>query len=528
MKKYVLLFLLVFSYSLCFSQNWKGISNSDTTFFIAATLPADSEWNGLLRCVWVESSSIIGSDSLFSFNRSIRESSTLCADTNADSWLGTSMIRTVNGIEYYNNSVGDSLEFHTWSNLSDTWKVISDSNGIDFYATVTNVYTTTIDGTLDSIKEMNLQAWQGATMIANYYNNMVIKLSKEHGFISIMQLEIFPYRTWADYYDVAFLHPALPYLHSRIGNSINIDFNHIDLTTKYSPGNEWIYEYSQGYGEYDNMPLSPEWFGTITTNHDSIINANLLSPTAIEYTFQRKQNILDKVNSYNTSTGLFTQSIGTANSISIITDTAYQSATSNYIHAKYCGDLFTLYNTLSVKPYHYFVDTVCSFLRLRSDSAQMPLWQRIGSCWQKWLPISSYTYYRTSQIADMGFQEGYIRSLGVMYQLTFNSSSKLHYLKTNTCTYLNKFNVLALNTSSNELTNELVKIYPNPAQDEINILLNDMSNSILSATVFDMSGATVLQTKSSSTQIDIHTLKSGIYFIELKTMKGKLISKIVK
>jgi hypothetical protein len=527
MKRVILLSFLVCYCTLSFAQNWKGISNADTTFFIAATLPPDTAWNGLLRCVWVESSALSGSDSVFNFNKSIRENFP-CADTNADSWLGSSMIRTAGGIEYYINSVGDSLEFRTWSNLSDTWKVATDTNGTDFYATVTNVYTTTIDGTLDSVKEFSLQAWLGSTMVANYYNNMVIKLSKEHGFISIMQLEIFPNQTWADFYAVGSLHPALPYLHSRIGNTINTDFYHIDLNTKYAVGNEWIYEYAQGYGEYEDMPPFRAWTGKVRTNHDSIISVNSLSPTAIEYTFQRKQNILDKENIYNPVTGLFSLWITTANSISIITDTAYQSITSNYICAKYCSDVFTLRHTSNVKPYHYFVDTVCSYLRLRCDSSQMPIWNKTGSCWAMSLPVSGFTYYRTSRIADMDFPEGYVRTLGVSYQLTGNSSSKLHYLKTSTCTYLNKFNVLVLGTTSNELNNESVKIYPNPVNDELNILLDDFSNSIVSTTFFDLSGAIVLQNNSSSQRIDCSVLKSGMYFVKLKTRKGNVVTKIVR
>lgn len=529
MKHFTLLFFFLVYSSFSFGQNWKGISNSDTTFFTASTLPPDSEWNGLLRCVWVESSMPSGSDSVFIFNKAVRDVITSpCFDTSGMTWLGPQMIRTMSGVEYYSNAEGDSLEFHTNANMGDTWKITSDSTGLDFYATVTNEYTMFIDGVLDSVKEFKLQAWQGTTMVSNYYNNFVLKLSKEHGFISIVQLEIFPYQTYADFFYVSNLHPALPYNHIRIGNTINIDYEHIDLAAKYAAGNEWIYESSYGYGEYELASPTDAWNGFVTTNHDSIISSILLSSTAIEYTYQRKQNYLAKSCTYNTSTSTYSTSVSTINNISIKTDTVYQSTSSKYLHAKNCSDVFYLLDSSIVRPYHFFVDTVCSYLRIRSDSSEMPFWQRTASCWEQIYPVFGYTYYRTSQIAGMGFMEGYKKSLGVSYQLTFNSASKLHYLKTNSCTYLNKFNVLLLGTSNDELVNKSVEVYPNPVLEQINIRLNDPYNSIISAKIIDLSGALVLESLSTSTQLNTSQIKPGIYFLELKTSKGNVVKKIVK
>ncbi|SEM30112.1 glucuronoarabinoxylan endo-1,4-beta-xylanase [Chryseobacterium taichungense] len=92
--------------------------------------------------------------------------------------------------------------------------------------------------------------------------------------------------------------------------------------------------------------------------------------------------------------------------------------------------------------------------------------------------------------------------------------------------------VLPLNFSvlstKEEMTNNESKIYPNPAKTEIFIEIKNDAK----ASVFDSKGSLIisdLKMKSGKNRIDISTLTSGIYFIEIADGKNKILnSKFIK
>lgn len=75
-----------------------------------------------------------------------------------------------------------------------------------------------------------------------------------------------------------------------------------------------------------------------------------------------------------------------------------------------------------------------------------------------------------------------------------------------------------------ELENENVSIYPNPAQDYINI-----SEDYISAKIYNINGSLVMDVLQNQTQIDVSNLSSGVYFIQMNTIDGHVKqSKFVK
>ena len=69
-------------------------------------------------------------------------------------------------------------------------------------------------------------------------------------------------------------------------------------------------------------------------------------------------------------------------------------------------------------------------------------------------------------------------------------------------------------------------IYPNPAYDHIKI--NQHSKQI---TIYDLSGKLVQTHKGefcSGYRFDIASLESGVYFVSIKTEKGKTTRKLLK
>jgi hypothetical protein len=76
------------------------------------------------------------------------------------------------------------------------------------------------------------------------------------------------------------------------------------------------------------------------------------------------------------------------------------------------------------------------------------------------------------------------------------------------------------------MTQAEINIFPNPANDIINVSLRD--SKMEHFTITNMMGQIVLQGKLSKENIDISSLKKGIYIIEFSSNKKKLISRIIK
>jgi hypothetical protein len=74
---------------------------------------------------------------------------------------------------------------------------------------------------------------------------------------------------------------------------------------------------------------------------------------------------------------------------------------------------------------------------------------------------------------------------------------------------------------------EYMNIYPNPAGNNLSVEISGQSN-ILSAKVFDMTGNVTHTWDSPEGTLDISSLNSGMYILEVKTEKGEWNKKFVK
>jgi hypothetical protein len=80
------------------------------------------------------------------------------------------------------------------------------------------------------------------------------------------------------------------------------------------------------------------------------------------------------------------------------------------------------------------------------------------------------------------------------------------------------------------LLNHSVNIYPNPAQDNITIETGDLSPFLVSITITDLAGKTILSpavSGSSKINIGISALPAGTYWIRLQTTQGPVTKKLV-
>ena len=67
-------------------------------------------------------------------------------------------------------------------------------------------------------------------------------------------------------------------------------------------------------------------------------------------------------------------------------------------------------------------------------------------------------------------------------------------------------------------------IYPNPSQNEFNIVCDNMTR----ITVYNVMGSKIMDTDVNSSRYSISSLESGVYFINIETTNGSIVKKVVK
>jgi hypothetical protein len=86
-------------------------------------------------------------------------------------------------------------------------------------------------------------------------------------------------------------------------------------------------------------------------------------------------------------------------------------------------------------------------------------------------------------------------------------------------------NLTILGVEENQI--DTIKIYPNPTEGLLYIDANN-TESIVSATIFDILGKKVLQLDGNTEQVDISNLQNGMYFLRIANMSGEVVQKIIK
>jgi len=73
-----------------------------------------------------------------------------------------------------------------------------------------------------------------------------------------------------------------------------------------------------------------------------------------------------------------------------------------------------------------------------------------------------------------------------------------------------------------------ITLYPNPSRNNINIVTTEADNATMQ--IINNLGQIVMQQSltQNTTQVDISGLKSGIYFVNIKTKDGSVTKKIMK
>ena len=107
---------------------------------------------------------------------------------------------------------------------------------------------------------------------------------------------------------------------------------------------------------------------------------------------------------------------------------------------------------------------------------------------------------------------------------TGNTVSTQNWFDNIIVTAVNSFSLLASKEVDYTSNSELISIYPNPADDFVNI---NSKYAIQNLALFDLSGKK-LETKILDNRIDVSNLLSGTYILTIETEKGKISKKLIK
>ncbi len=80
--------------------------------------------------------------------------------------------------------------------------------------------------------------------------------------------------------------------------------------------------------------------------------------------------------------------------------------------------------------------------------------------------------------------------------------------------------------SNQDLKFSEITLSPNPTSNLLFIASENLE--ITSLSIFNLSGQKVMEIKEATSEIDVSTLQSGIYFLEITSEKGTVIKKFVK
>ena len=497
------------------AQDWKTVSNTDTSYFGGSVgYPRSSNVFGsanphVLKVIFVDSSRSVNGDSVFHFYKTFRANRLGCIDTAAPSWLGRKLVRTSTGTEQYYNSFGDTITVKTKAALNDTWILAKDTGGRQFRATVIQTGVEQLEGQTDSIKTVSIQALQNGNPVANSYNDPVLQWSRNHGWVKVLDFYAFPNPiTGLSLIDTG--------QHLRLNNFKRRTYSGLPL--KYAVGNEWLLHRSR---QTAPGPIAD----TDRLEMNTIIS---VTPTATN----TWSVVLKKVSLLRTShfgAAPFTQTYDS----SVVTITVNGAPFTVSVPATTTPEVRDspavanggVHYALSHINDEYFVDTFCNQYLFYGSSYLVDGQVLTGTngCTTIGPGLGEATAH---EFADLfGFDNLLTYDWMTMGGAPFNELQvDIPYFRLGSCIRGTHINIVPLGTD--ELVNTIsgtFRLYPNPAGDEVNILTDDPSPAQLS--LYDITGRRLLSMPVTGKRGVLSTsqLATGVYWVELLNTRRRVM-----
>ena len=189
MKKTLLLLLLFCGY-FCAAQNYQCLQPDVKRYF--------TNGNGYLRGIRIDSVTTLGDTTIYYSYHTPRGiynvGSTSTLDSTGGSWLGKRVLQLNDGTFVFDNEWSDSVIIKTQAVIGDAWVFYRDTSTLYYRANVVSIDTMTVSGSLDTVKTIEINAYNGTALVStDPVNGFQILLTKNHGFLQVFDLYTFPY-----------------------------------------------------------------------------------------------------------------------------------------------------------------------------------------------------------------------------------------------------------------------------------------------------------------------------------------------
>ena len=506
-----LLFILFCCTASIQAQNYQCLQSGVKHYFTNS--------QGYLRGIRIDSVRMMGDTTVYypfhtprgRYNASGGE---VTLDSTGGSWLGKKVLQFSDGTYIFDDEWHDSVIIKTQANLGDSWIFYRDTSNLYYKATVISNDTMTVLGAPDTVKIIEVNAYNGtAILTTDPVNGFQIVLSKSHGFVKAFDLYTFPYHlpnaiytNGFDYFlDNCVGYPAsssAPNQNNSIFNLVSFINPTIQQLYQWNIGD--VYEYASCNGFDGCSPVDYYYLDTIT--NESI---------GTDYTEYFYRGLASGLNNLPYSGGYYYY----ISSASTGSNTHYNS---------YLLDTFKMpeeYNYIMPNGgYIYGTNRSCFFYYYPNDSSYClvsPKYefinnQIIGN--QYYAPFEGPNTTITNKIG-LGLLEYY--SLSFESGMLITEQLLLYYNRSGQ--YCGDYHPIALGLQSVTKENSIA-IFPNPTTTQLTIQSN---NDINQVTIANLLGQTVYcqQPNALKVQIDVSGLADGVYFVKVN---GSEVRKFVK
>jgi hypothetical protein len=445
----LILILNLFSSFVTFAQNYQTVISNRISYF-------DNQ-SETINCVRIDSAVFLTDSTLYPFSY-IREMEDGCFTPYGASWIGEKIVKKENGLNIFLNRDHDSIQIKTKALLNDSWTVYYIPDSIKITATVIRHDTMSFLGQLDSVKSIGFQVYDKNMHLLDYpLNNMVLKISKDFGFVKTFNFYLFPKigiqnLTWFGIYD-------------------------------FQPGDELhiVYEVKDWMGYLGSLKSIRKYIGRSDYN-DSII-----------YTLSLK--VSNYVSSRDTTYNTYLDTI------------VKEKIWSNPAMDKLPGEPVLEGDTSRI----YFNTMENGEVITKTHASNDEIFFRNTEyCWE--LPTI---------VDDCLEEDKYLKGLGgpyySCYDFTTDWGNKLVYYKKGDVSWGTPLVITSLPDRPDQ---ENILVFPNPAHDHLTIRINKLDQAEIFE-ILDMTGRVVIRKHivSVESNIGLEEVKTGSYVYRIRNDK---------
>lgn len=497
MKQYMILLFLSATFS-GFAQEYSIVPDEPKTYFTNA-------W-GYLRGIRIDSTRThngIKTYHLFHTARIPYGVLDTYADTTGGSWQGKTIVEDTLGNTMVATEANDTVFIKTTALLNESWLFYTDTTDKYYEATVTAIDTATFADIFDTVKTIQLTAFNGGTMDVNdTLNNLEIKLSQHHGWMETIDLYLFPYKPPGGYLYDCYLYQSLS------GSAYGITLNKKSLIFK-----------RVAFAYLKNRDINNRQLGDVFFSTNSVTNAS----NGDTYTSYRDSVVSKSENDSFYNYGYTYKSTVTNYSMSGPPTKNYNSGERNTSGIKtgvMYGDTTKMPEELGCAYYYYYLPEDSSFCYVSPVFAMLKdkiINNRFGGGGTE--PTYSYLSAKEGIGTIINGQEGIHPDLPIY-------SFDMWWAKKggNPCNARNEVVSIKAPVTSQGFD---LKTYPNPSAG---LLYIDLPYpTVFTITIYNATGGIVHRQdrKGGQSQIDATGFTPGCYFLKYADKERTIVKKIM-